>query len=1333
MSKSHTLNRIFAEAKENENKNWAVAANLYEKAVKAIGKKNLSKKGEVQERIGYCFFNAAFQAENPGDFEDRNKLSVTAYERAIEYFEKTLDPHRLARINHCKAMIAYVSSLATPDLSAKREYLEECWKLQNESLTMYERDADHVNVGKTSASLMTFLASRLEIEWDAQTREKIVGKALECGEKAIRIFSEVQDRRELSQAYTLSAFFHRKAAFAKNFEDERRADYLKKALEYPRKALRIAEEIDDTYAICLSLLCLAGAGLDIKGSTGLWERQLYERALKLGIDTRDNRLIADSLFGLEFVTTFSSMSQDDPDKAKKEYKRLDKYLEDAVRHYSLASNHSGMAMAYNTPQVHIEQRSGMETSLQSRRTLLEKAVELAIKGLEHALLSGSMEVTHQSSVALSIALSSLARIETNVERKRNLLEESAKHVKRSIGILKQASAASLVEPLELNLAISVWALAVSQTELANVEKDADGKKRLLEEASRSMQEAYAYWWEWTESRNANVETPHWFILGKYEMKAGRILTELYSLTGDSEFLGESIKSFERSVDAYEKAHSPSYMAEAYWETAKSFGQRAEYIDSAKSFEMASASFSVAAEKIEQLEEFYNDYSAYMHAWSEIQKARHHHTRQVFAKAKEHYEKAANLHRLSKSWKYLAPYYFAWAQLEYGEHQSRDEQSRKAIDSFQDATHLFSEAEKQLNVESERTKNEDERRQIEKLIRALRIRQEYCLGRIALEEAKIFDRQGDHEESSEKYGYAADRFEHASRNIDHDLDRRELLHLVYLCQAWQKMTQAEAEADPALYLKASQLFELAKEYSFDEKTRLLALGHSSFCKALEAGVRFEETRNRELYVAATQHLERAGNHYLRADFMAASAYAKGTHKLFDAYMYMDSAKEEIDPDKKTRYFVMAEKVLETSADSFMEAKHMDKAKQVQRFLEKVREERELAASLSEVLHAPSITSTTRSFATLDLGQETAVGLERFEHANIQVGLTSQTERSNIGEDFDVEIQIANVGKQAVLLVRIEVVFSGDFELTAESERYRVENTYLDMKGKRLDPFKTEKVKLALRPFDKGTFEIRPKVVYLDATGRELSSEPESKNVEVLEVILEERVSTGYKYLDNLLFGGIPENYAVVLTAPSCDERDLLIERFLETGAGKGEATFYVTAKASRIANLLGKSQSTFHLFICNPQANRIVEDMPNVHKLKGVENLTEINIALTSTIRRLGRSPKRSRRACIELVSDILLQHHAVQTRRWLNSLIPELKSEGFTTLAVVNPEIHPHEEVRAIVGIFDGEIDIYEKETDRGLRKTLRVKKMTNQEYSKSELPLRMEKLLSAQATETAA
>jgi hypothetical protein len=51
--------------------------------------------------------------------------------------------------------------------------------------------------------------------------------------------------------------------------------------------------------------------------------------------------------------------------------------------------------------------------------------------------------------------------------------------------------------------------------------------------------------------------------------------------------------------------------------------------------------------------------------------------------------------------------------------------------------------------------------------------------------------------------------------------------------------------------------------------------------------------------------------------------------------------------------------------------------------------------------------------------------------------------------------------------------------------------------------------------------------------------------------------------------------------------------------------------------------------------------------------------------------------------------------------------------------MHPPEELHAILGLFDGEINIYEKETEMGLGRFLKIKRMSDQKYLETELLLK--------------
>jgi len=366
---------------------------------------------------------------------------------------------------------------------------------------------------------------------------------------------------------------------------------------------------------------------------------------------------------------------------------------------------------------------------------------------------------------------------------------------------------------------------------------------------------------------------------------------------------------------------------------------------------------------------------------------------------------------------------------------------------------------------------------------------------------------------------------------------------------------------------------------------------------------------------------------------------------------------------------------------------------------------------------------------------AENLERLEHANVQAYLMSRRE-IGIGEELNVRLDLVNVAKSPATIVRVEGLIPAGFSVAAFPSNSLVQKGSLEMKQKKLDPFGVEPVKIILQAPKAGDFTLDPQVIYIDDKGETKTCKPRAATVTVLPMlhakigeetisvsVLPGRFATGSASLDVLLFGGIPENYAVALTSPPSDERETLIKKYLETGVKPGETTFHLTAEAGDTKALAEKYPANFFLFVCNPQAESMVEDLPNVSKLKGVENLTDIDIALTKAFRTLKPSTVGQRRICIEIVSDVLLQHHAVTTRRWLSALLPTLKSKGFSTLAVVNPRMHPIEEVEAILGVFDGEIRVTEKETSEGVRQALKIRRLYNQKFLEDEIFLTKKKL----------
>jgi tetratricopeptide (TPR) repeat protein/KaiC/GvpD/RAD55 family RecA-like ATPase len=348
-------------------------------------------------------------------------------------------------------------------------------------------------------------------------------------------------------------------------------------------------------------------------------------------------------------------------------------------------------------------------------------------------------------------------------------------------------------------------------------------------------------------------------------------------------------------------------------------------------------------------------------------------------------------------------------------------------------------------------------------------------------------------------------------------------------------------------------------------------------------------------------------------------------------------------------------------------------------------------------------------------------EKVKRANVQANLMVPI-NVKLGQTFNARLDMVNVSRARCSITNVQNLLPTEFKVTAYPTVCTIHDDILELSNNTLEPFTVKTVTLSLQSTKAGAFNLNPQVTYLDNLGQTKTCNPNPITVTVKPPAKKLRtagkISSGTADFDRLLLGGIPEKYAIVLAAPSGDERSSLIERFLEEGTATDETTFYITAEAANAKKLATKHLSNFYLFLCNPQADIMTENASNVFKLKGVENLTDIDITLTKAFRALNPSAVAPRRICIDILSDVLLQHHAVTTRRWLGALLPTLKSKGFTILALIDPGMHPREETQAVLGLFDGEISIFEKETAQGTVGFLKIMKMTGQKYLKTEIRL---------------
>lgn len=103
-----------------------------------------------------------------------------------------------------------------------------------------------------------------------------------------------------------------------------------------------------------------------------------------------------------------------------------------------------------------------------------------------------------------------------------------------------------------------------------------------------------------------------------------------------------------------------------------------------------------------------------------------------------------------------------------------------------------------------------------------------------------------------------------------------------------------------------------------------------------------------------------------------------------------------------------------------------------------------------------------------------------------------------DDIEIEIEMINASKNPTFLVKITGIVTEGLELTKAPIPYSPKKTHQDMKGRRLDPFKTEELNLTYLSLKKGTYTLQPRIRYLEASGKQNLHKSEQITIKVREL-------------------------------------------------------------------------------------------------------------------------------------------------------------------------------------------------------------------------------------------
>jgi hypothetical protein len=1064
-----------------ERYDWMISARLYRQVIDSEERKEVKNTfPDLEERIAICHMRSAFQAEDSEEFNQRIDMAIRAYEKtevSRQAGEEDADYSEAVSL-YFRAKAAQAKSWIASDSELRTNLLSESMRLAEEAFGLFEDSERFKEIVKCCGHLLLCLEELAVIELNGKSLQTTINKALSYGRKALEILSStIEDERELCRMYCMTAWFCGLGRVL--FESQEfRSSLSKMKDDYRHKFEVLAARLGDPILLEESLL-RSGEDKTPEEVAG-YARDILPKVLK----TEDNLLIAGLHAQITYGLSWAPLREEDPQKLVGTRSELEKSFNESTRRYSLVRpvgiHWEWLAYSHSSLAQYLFFLARSETEAQKREELLDKALEICRSSLEN-LRPYTSRIARYLEFAIALALKDKAELHPQPERKLALLEEALTLASEFV-----TSTNELEPHRHWDCGIALASLARVKFERSNVEENSNNRISLLRssiETSGRGIELLTTGMEEQESFESSV-----IVLGAIAFfleEQDGMWKMLYQLTGDTVALTKRLGVLEETRELYDRANLISRIAESHWEMGSVYALLLDHFSASKSYERAAEYFLRASEKMAPLRDYYIDYSAYMQAWAEIEKARALHEEEDYLRAKVGYDGACSLLEKTRRWKHLVSHFHGSALLEEAENLSRADvvaDIEQSIECFQDAAGLFASSYQEL---SERVQTEDpkEGESASLLEKTSRVRKEYCEGRVHFELARLHYRKGDRDQSMREYSTAAEILERVAEAQQNERERREIEAIALSCRAWEKVQEAEFKVSAELCRDASNLFVKASEAVTKEKAALVAKGNASFCKAMTSTLEFRDKWRIDDYVIAKSHLSQAADDYSRAGLELAAEWFRATERIVDAYVYINNALKETEPERRAKNFLAAEKILIVAASIYEKAGYEAKRNETLSILKKIREESEFALSLVDVFASQTTPPNTASLLIPAQAREEPSGLSQFKGANVQLAVSLPNE-IRADEEFQIRLDLINTGKKHALLHKVENLLPKGLRIVGQQRPPIKEDGSIEFRGKRLGPLEIEPIVFSAK--SDADIDFTPKVHYSDESGALLTS-------------------------------------------------------------------------------------------------------------------------------------------------------------------------------------------------------------------------------------------------------
>ena len=208
----------------------------------------------------------------------------------------------------------------------------------------------------------------------------------------------------------------------------------------------------------------------------------------------------------------------------------------------------------------------------------------------------------------------------------------------------------------------------------------------------------------------------------------------------------------------------------------------------------------------------------------------------------------------------------------------------------------------------------------------------------------------------------------------------------------------------------------------------------------------------------------------------------------------------------------------------------------------------------------------------------------------------------------------------------------------------------------------------------------------------------------------RVSSGVPGFDALVQGGIPKAVAIVVQGPAGQEKDTFLFQFIVEGLSRGGAALVVLSSGSGetfradlrsagvdVDQAIEENRLKFvDWFSYNEEPVQDIQVEGPTFKVS--IDLANVGIAISRAIASLPRD--KELRAAVEVLSSALSIYELQNVYGFAQSTKAKLERYGFTSLFVLDKDMHDERTVSSIHQPFDGVVDIERtREGDRLVRK----------------------------------